>query len=66
VYFAAGHGGQYVLVVPEHDLVIVITTDAEAVASPRGQPLLWLAIETIVPAFATSHGQAVRNDKPAT
>ena len=66
VYFAAGHGGQYVLVVPEHDLVIVITTDAEAVASPKGQPLLWLAIETIVPAFCTSHGQAARDNKHAT
>lgn len=50
-YFAAGHGGQYVVVVPELDLVVVTMADADAVAHPRGMPLRRLVTETIVPQF---------------
>ncbi len=52
VYFAAGHGGQYLLVAPELELVIVTTTDADAVARPLGLPLRSVLTETIVPAFS--------------
>jgi len=54
MYFAAGHGGQYVVVVPDLDLVVLITTDTDAVARPFGLPLRRVIMETIVPAFATS------------
>nr|MBA3955786.1 serine hydrolase [Acidimicrobiia bacterium] len=38
-YFAGGHGGQYVVVVPELDLVVVTMGDADAMAYPAaGRP----------------------------
>jgi CubicO group peptidase (beta-lactamase class C family) len=51
-YFAAGHGGQYVVVVPDLDLVVVTMADAGAVPNPKGMPLRRLIMGTIVPAFA--------------
>jgi CubicO group peptidase (beta-lactamase class C family) len=51
LYFAAGHGGQYVVVVPELDLVVVTMADADAVARPMGSLLRRLVMETVVPAF---------------
>lgn len=49
LYFAAGYGGQYVVVVPDLDLVVVTMADAEA--QPRGMPLRRLVTDLIVPAF---------------
>ncbi len=49
---AGGWGGQYVLVVPELDLVIVTTADSYAVPRPLGFLLRRLAQQTIIPAFA--------------
>jgi len=54
MFFAAGHGGQYVIVVPELDVVVVTMADAEAMRPPRGWLLRRLAMETIVPAFAAA------------
>lgn len=54
MYFAAGHGGQYMVVAPELDLVVVTQTDADAVARPMGQPLRRLVMGTIVPAFGSA------------
>lgn len=51
LYFAAGYGGQYVVVVPDLDLVVVTQTDTYAVARPRGMPLRQLVTQTVVPAF---------------
>ncbi len=51
-YLAGGWGGQYVLVVPELDLVIVTTADSYAVPRPLGFLLRRLAQQTIIPAFA--------------
>ena len=51
LYFAAGHGGQYVVVVPALDLVVVTMADADAVARPKGMPLRRLVMDVIVPAF---------------
>ena len=50
-YLAGGWGGQYVLVVPELDLVIVTTADSYAVPRPLGYLLRRLAQQTIIPAF---------------
>lgn len=54
MYFAAGHGGQYVIVAPELDLVVVTMADVAAVARPKGWLLRRLVMETIVPAFSTT------------
>ena len=51
LYFAAGHGGQYVVVVPDLDLVVVTMADVDAVAQPKGMPLRRLVTEMIVPEF---------------
>lgn len=51
MYFAAGHGGQYVVVAPAHDVVVVTMADTARVARPKGWLLRRLATETIVPAF---------------
>ncbi|HUR23008.1 MAG TPA: serine hydrolase [Acidimicrobiales bacterium] len=50
-FFAGGYGGQYVVVVPDLDLVVVTMADADAVAQPKGTLLRRLVIDTIVPAF---------------
>ena len=51
-YFAGGHGGQYVLVVPELDLVVVTMGDADAMANPAaGLALRRLVHQQVVPAF---------------
>jgi CubicO group peptidase (beta-lactamase class C family) len=52
LYFAGGYGGQYVVVVPELDLVVVTLADVDAVAQPKGSALRRLVMETLVPAFA--------------
>lgn len=49
--FAGGWGGQYVVVVPDLDLVVVTLTDTDAVARPLGMPLRNLITEVGVPAF---------------
>ena len=54
-FFAAGHGGQYVVVVPALDLVVVTVADAGAVARPQGWPLRRLVLETVVPGFAGAY-----------
>ncbi|HUR23676.1 MAG TPA: serine hydrolase domain-containing protein [Acidimicrobiales bacterium] len=51
LYFAGGYGGQYVVVVPDLDLVVVTMADADAVSHPKGMPLRRLVMDTIVPAF---------------
>lgn len=51
-FFAGGHGGQYIVVVPEHDLVVVTMADADAVERPKGFLLRQLVSQTILPAFA--------------
>jgi CubicO group peptidase (beta-lactamase class C family) len=51
LFFAGGYGGQYVIVVPDLDLVAVTMTDVEAVRQPKGMPLRRLVTDTIVPAF---------------
>jgi len=51
-YFAGGHGGQYVVVVPELDLVVVTMGDADAMADPAaGLALRRLVHQQVVPAF---------------
>ena len=54
MYFAGGHGGQYVVVVPDLDLVVVTLADADAVRRPKGFLLRELVTETVVPAVAAS------------
>ncbi len=56
-YLAGGWGGQYLLVVPELDLVIVTTADSYAVPRPQGFLLRRLAEQTIIPAFAPDSGR---------
>ena len=51
LYFAGGYGGQYVVVVPDLDLVAVTMADADAVAQPKGTLLRRLVMDTVVPAF---------------
>lgn len=51
VYFAGGYGGQYVVVVPDLDVVVVTMADVDAVARPLGMPLRRLVMDTIVPEF---------------
>lgn len=53
-FFAGGYAGQYVVVVPDLDLVVVTLADADAVAQPKGMPLRRLVMETIVPAFMSA------------
>lgn len=51
-YFAGGHGGQYVVVVPELGLVVVTMGDADAMAYPgAGLALRRLVHRQVVPAF---------------
>ena len=50
-FFAGGYGGQYVVVVPELDLVVVTMADADAVERPKGFLLRQLVSQTILPAF---------------
>jgi CubicO group peptidase (beta-lactamase class C family) len=50
-YFAGGHGGQYVVVVPSLDLVVVTMADAYLQPRPRGDLVRRLVMETVVPAF---------------
>ncbi len=52
MYFAGGHGGQYIVVVPDLDLVAVTTADVDAVAYPKGQLLRTLVMWLVLPAFA--------------
>jgi CubicO group peptidase (beta-lactamase class C family) len=50
-FWAAGHGGQYIYVVPGHDLVIVMTADpysAEAKLSPGMDALIRDIVSTVV------------------
>ena len=51
LFFAGGYGGQYVVVVPDLDLVVVTMADAEALAQPKGSQLRRLVMETVLPAF---------------
>lgn len=51
MFFAGGYGGQYVVVVPDLDLVVVTLADVDAVAHPKGSLLRRLVMETVVPAF---------------
>jgi len=50
-FFAGGHGGQYIVVVPGLDLVVVTMADAYAVPRPMGSLLRQLVVEAILPAF---------------
>ena len=52
MYFAGGYGGQFVVVVPDLDLVVVTLTDTEAVDRPLGMPLRNVITELVVPAFS--------------
>ncbi len=52
-YFAGGHGGQYIYVVPALDLVVVTTADAYAEARPFGR-----ALRTVIESYAV---RAVRS-----
>ena len=45
-YFAGGHGGQYIYVVPALDLVVVTTADAYAESRPFGR-----ALRTVIEAY---------------
>lgn len=47
-FFAGGHGGQYIYVVPAFDLVVVTTADAYADARPFGRALRTLVESYIV------------------
>lgn len=56
-YFAGGYGGQYIVVVPALDLVVVTMADADAMARPpQGLLLRQLVHQRIVPAFAHRAG----------
>ena len=50
-FFAGGHGGQYIVVVPELDLVVVTMADADAVERPMGFLLRQLVYQQVVPAM---------------
>jgi len=51
-YFAVGHGGQYVVDVPELDLVVVTMGDADAMGYPgAGLALRRLVHQQVVSAF---------------
>ena len=52
-FFAGGYGGQYLVVVPELELVVVTTGDA-AVLTDRSANLRRLATEVIIPELFTS------------
>jgi CubicO group peptidase (beta-lactamase class C family) len=52
-YFAGGHGGQYIYVVPALDLVVVTTADAYAETRPFGR-----ALRTVIEAYVV---RAVRS-----
>jgi CubicO group peptidase (beta-lactamase class C family) len=49
VFFARGYGGQFIYVVPDLDLVTVVTSDAET----RGVDPQILITRTIVPAVTS-------------
>jgi CubicO group peptidase (beta-lactamase class C family) len=58
-YFAGGYGGQYVVVVPDLDLVVVTMGDADAMARPpMGLMLRRLVHDQVVPAFEAEAGVA--------
>ena len=58
-YFAGGYGGQYVVVVPDLDLVVVTMGDADAMADPpMGLALRRLVHRMVVPAFQASDAGA--------
>lgn len=51
-YFAGGHGGQYIVVVPSLDVVVVTMGDADAMSRPpAGLALRQLVHQQVVPAF---------------
>ena len=50
-FLACGHGGQYIVVVPELDLVVVTMADADAVERPKGSLLRQLVYQQVVPAM---------------
>ena len=50
-FLACGHGGQYIVVVPELDLVVVTMADAYAVERPKGSLLRQLVYQHVVPAM---------------
>jgi len=53
-YFAGGYGGQYVVVVPELDLVVVTMGDADAMARPpMGLMLRQLVFRQVIPAMSS-------------
>lgn len=55
-FLACGHGGQYIVVVPELDMVVVTMADADAVARPKGFLLRQLVHQTILPAMISAPG----------
>jgi len=53
-YFAGGYGGQYIMVVPELDLVAVTMGDADAMGRPpMGLVLRHLLCQQVVPAMVS-------------
>jgi len=50
-FFAGGYGGQYIVVVPGLDLVVVTMADADAVDRPMGGLLRQLVYQQVIPAM---------------
>ena len=62
IHYAWGYGGQFIFVVPDIELVVVMTSDAEAARDGgHNRELHRILEEEIVPAIPPTRGKVPRN-----